>query len=91
MPDEPPPPPPVSDSTRSTGLPSNIAAALWDRSDFYVTTLNEGHGPLADRIAGAHDEHVAIMRAIERGDGEAARLAMERHIAAYEPGYSLSP
>jgi uncharacterized membrane protein len=30
MPDEPPPPPPppVSDSPRSTGLPSNIAAAL---------------------------------------------------------------
>jgi uncharacterized membrane protein len=28
MPDEPPPPPPVSDSPKSTGLPSNIAAAL---------------------------------------------------------------
>ena len=28
MADEPPPPPPVSDSPRSTGLPSNIAAAL---------------------------------------------------------------
>ena len=28
MPDESPPPPPVSDSPKSTGLPSNIAAAL---------------------------------------------------------------
>ena len=28
MPDEPPPPPPASDSPKSTGLPSNIAAAL---------------------------------------------------------------
>ena len=28
MADEPPPPPPVSDSPKSTGLPSNIAAAL---------------------------------------------------------------
>src|SRR5438067_8206342 len=28
MPDEPPPPPPVSDLPKSTGLPSNIAAAL---------------------------------------------------------------
>ena len=28
MPDEPPSPPPVSDSPKSTGLPSNIAAAL---------------------------------------------------------------
>jgi uncharacterized membrane protein len=28
MPDEPPPPPPVTDSPKSTGLPSNIAAAL---------------------------------------------------------------
>jgi uncharacterized membrane protein len=28
MPDEPPPPPPVSDAPKSTGLPSNIAAAL---------------------------------------------------------------
>jgi uncharacterized membrane protein len=28
MPDEPPPPPPLSDSPKSTGLPSNIAAAL---------------------------------------------------------------
>ena len=28
MPDEPPPPPPVSDSPKSTGLPSNIAAAI---------------------------------------------------------------
>ena len=28
MPDEPPPPPPISDSPKSTGLPSNIAAAL---------------------------------------------------------------
>jgi len=28
MPDETPPPPPVSDSPKSTGLPSNIAAAI---------------------------------------------------------------
>lgn len=28
MPDEPPPPQPVSDSPKSTGLPSNVAAAL---------------------------------------------------------------
>ena len=28
MPDDAPPPPPVSDSPKSTGLPSNIAAAL---------------------------------------------------------------
>ena len=28
MPDEPPPPPPVSDAPKSTGLPSNVAAAL---------------------------------------------------------------
>src|SRR5438105_2773409 len=28
MPDEPPPPPPASGSPKSTGLPSNIAAAL---------------------------------------------------------------
>ena len=28
MPDDSPPPPPVSDSPKSTGLPSNIAAAL---------------------------------------------------------------
>src|SRR5260370_19274316 len=28
MPDESPPPPPISDSPKSTGLPSNIAAAL---------------------------------------------------------------
>lgn len=28
MPDEPPPPPPLADMPKSTGLPSNIAAAL---------------------------------------------------------------
>ncbi|GAC1420981.1 MAG: GntR family transcriptional regulator [Candidatus Velthaea sp.] len=64
---------------------SNIAASLWDRSDFYVSTLMDCSASMAARIAGAHDEHVAILDAIEQRDPQAARLAMERHIAAYEP------
>ncbi|GAC1548787.1 MAG: GntR family transcriptional regulator [Candidatus Velthaea sp.] len=63
---------------------SNIAATLWDRSDFYMSTL-ECSESFAARIADAHDDHVAILAAIERRDGEAARLAMERHIVGYPP------
>lgn len=63
---------------------SNIAASLWDRSDFYMSTLRCEES-LAARIADAHHEHVEILEAIERHDGGAARLAMEAHIAAYHP------
>ncbi len=59
------------------------AGGFWDRSDFYIATASSGELVFARRIADAHAEHEAILRAIEGGDTWAAHRKMEEHVLAF--------
>lgn len=60
---------------------SRMSTRNWDRSDFYIATVR-GPKIFADRIGTAHAEHEAVRAAIEAGDADAARRAMEVHLRA---------
>lgn len=61
---------------------AEIVESLGDRSDFFIAASRR---PLfTDRLARAHDEHEAIIAAIERRDPARAREVMRIHILHIE-------
>ena len=61
---------------------TSIAAFMWDRSDFFVSSAFDVK-LLMERLRAAYEEHNSVCRAVAANDPERARQAMEDHVLAF--------
>ena len=59
----------------------DAAAGMWDRCDFFLSTL--GRNLIALRIPDSHREHAELISALERRAAPVAKRIMGNHIAAF--------
>lgn len=58
---------------------AEISGRMWDMSDLLISIAGTPNA-LAGELSGRHGDHELIIDALRRGDGDAARTAMESHI-----------
>ncbi|MET4538430.1 DNA-binding GntR family transcriptional regulator [Arthrobacter bambusae] len=58
---------------------SNMSRRMWDLSDFLINTTGAPH-PVGSAIEERNEDHGRIVKALENGDAEAAKIEMENHI-----------
>jgi DNA-binding GntR family transcriptional regulator len=58
---------------------SNMSRRMWDLSDFLINTTGAPR-PFGSAITERNEDHTRIIKALESGNSEAAKIEMEQHI-----------
>ncbi|MBK6804748.1 MAG: FadR family transcriptional regulator [Betaproteobacteria bacterium] len=70
----------IAEITRNGAL-AHVVAALWEQRRGELWTRIEKHFHTPELRARTIEDHAAIVDALEAGDPDAARAAMQRHLA----------